>query len=110
MTEIIHIGGLSIDPHRRIVRVDGKLVHLTKAEYKALVFMAQEPERCVGRDELLRNHYDIPQDWDDLDLPRTRTVDSAIMRLRRKIGNKYVHSVWGVGYRLVNPDTVEVAA
>lgn len=110
MTDIVRIGGLTIDRHRRTVRVDGQLVTLTVSEYKALTKLAEEPDRCVTHEELIRNHYDVPQEWNDFDLPRTRTVHQALMRVRAKIGKDYIKTVWGVGFRLVDPAEVEAVA
>lgn len=111
ITEPFTLGALSIDPHRRQVRVDGQLVNLTKSEYNLLLALAVEPDACVTYEDLVRNHYDIPMDWDEFDLPKTRTIASTVVRLRKKLGcPEFVKTVWGVGFRLVEPAEAEVAA
>ena len=50
-------------------------------------------------------------DWDEFDLPKTRTIASTVVRLRKKLGRpEFVKTVWGIGFRLVEPAEVEVAA
>ena len=111
ITDPFTLGALHIDPHRRQVRVDGRIVHLTRSEYNLLLALAVEPDRCLTREDCIRNHFDIPMEWDDFDLPRTRTVDSVVMRLRRKLDRpEFVKTVWGIGWRLVEPAEMEVAA
>jgi DNA-binding response OmpR family regulator len=92
------VGDLTIDPARREVRVDGRLVRLANKEYELLLALASEPRRVFTKSELLR---DV---WSFTTMGRTRTVDSHASRLRRKLdpaGRRYVSNVWGVGYRLL---------
>lgn len=94
----IRVGDLTIDPARREVRVDGRMVQLANKEYELLLALASEPRRVFTKSELLR---DV---WSFTTMGRTRTVDSHASRLRRKLdpaGRRYVSNVWGVGYRLL---------
>ena len=98
MEEPIVVGGLSIDPVRRRVLVDGEEILLTLLEYELLVFLARNPDRPFTRLQLLDKVWDIQYEGYD------RTVDSHVQRLRAKIekdpGNPaFIRTVWGVGYK-----------
>ena len=96
------VGQLEVDRLSRSVRVAGAPVLLASKEYELLVALACEPERVFRKEELLR---DV---WGFRSLGRTRTLDSHASRLRRKLNapvadGTFVVNVWGVGYRLVEP-------
>jgi DNA-binding response OmpR family regulator len=95
----LRIGSLELDPLSREVRVDGRLVHLSKKEFALLQTLAAEPTRVFTREELLR---DV---WRFQSRGATRTLDSHASRLRQKLGaapQRFVVNVWGVGYRLID--------
>jgi DNA-binding response OmpR family regulator len=92
------VGSLRIDLTSREVRVADRPVALSRKEYELLLTLAGEPARVFTREELLRSVWGYPRD------ARTRTLDSHAYRLRRKLsgegGEKFVSTVWGIGYRL----------
>lgn len=93
------VGDLEIDPSRREVRVDGRLVALANKEYELLLALAAEPTRVFTKQELLRDVWGFRSEG------RTRTLDSHASRLRRKLDpehGRFVLNCWGVGYRLVS--------
>src|SRR5690606_9842075 len=93
------VGDLEIDPSRREVRVDGRLVALANKEYELLLALAAEPTRVFTKQELLRDVWGFRAEG------RTRTLDSHASRLRRKLDPehaRFVVNCWGVGYRLVS--------
>ena len=96
---VLSVGSLSIDLASRTVRVGGERMQLSAKEYDLLIALAEDPERVLSKEELLRNV------WGFRSLGRTRTLDSHASRLRRKLNTgdepTYVLNVWGVGYRLV---------
>ena len=93
----IVLGDLQIDIPRHEVRIQGKRVELTATEFKLLTVLAQRKGRVQSRDKLLQ---DV---WEYDNLIDTRTVDTHMRRLREKMGraDKYLDTVRGVGYRLV---------
>ncbi|MST95217.1 MAG: response regulator transcription factor [Pedosphaera sp.] len=93
----IVLGDLQIDIPRHEVRIQGKRVELTATEFKLLTVLAQRKGRVQSRDKLLQ---DV---WEYDNLIDTRTVDTHMRRLREKMGRaaKYLDTVRGVGYRLV---------
>lgn len=101
-TALVQIAGLSIDLERRSVRRDGELIELTATEFELLAVLAREPGRPFTRSQLLDLVYDVSFNGYD------RTVDAHIKNLRRKIqpdpaGVQYVQTVYGVGYKLMEP-------
>lgn len=90
------VGDLSIDPTTREVRLGDELLSLSLKEFALLHTLARQPTRVFSKAELLR---DV---WGYLSLGATRTVDAHACRLRKKLGGpRWVVSVRGVGYRLV---------
>ncbi len=90
-------GPLQIDLANRSVTLDGEEVSLTRKEFDLLVLLASHPGRAFSRDFLLERL------WGDEYEGFDRTVDSHIVRLRRKLGplGEKIVTVWGVGYRFV---------
>lgn len=91
---IVH-GSLRIEPTRRIVTLDDEEIELTPKEFDLLVLFTSHPGRAFSREFLLEHIWGYEYDGFD------RTVDSHIMRLRKKLGilNDKIVTVWGVGYR-----------
>ena len=99
----LRVGTLEIDALARQVWVDGSAVPLASKEFSLLLTLAREPGRVFKRDELMATVWG----WSDggASSQRTRTLDSHVSRLRRKLsvhGASYVINVWGVGYRLMD--------
>jgi DNA-binding response OmpR family regulator len=93
------VGELVIDPVRRRVTVDNRLVHLSIKEFSLLRALAADPTRVFTKEELLQ---DV---WGYKGNSKTRTLDSHASRLRRKLDplhSRYVVNCWGIGYRLVD--------
>jgi len=93
--EHLHIGELDIDLPRHEVRISGKRVELTATEFKLLTVLAQRRGRVQSRDQLLR---DV---WEYDSLIDTRTVDTHMRRVRKKLGKaaRHLETLRGVGYR-----------
>jgi DNA-binding response OmpR family regulator len=90
----IRLGALEIEPSRREVRRDGRLVDLTPREFDLLYRLAQAPHVVFGRRRLLT------EVWGHDDAIGERTVDSHVRALRRKIGPDVIRTVHGIGYAL----------
>jgi DNA-binding response OmpR family regulator len=92
----IRVGELSLDPKTRLVCVGDQQIDLSAKEFALLHALARQPTRVFSKAELLR---DV---WGYLSMGATRTVDAHACRLRKKLGGRrWVVSVRGVGYRLV---------
>jgi len=93
----IELGGLSIDPSRRKVSLDGEEVQLTPLEFEILLAMARDPGVVFTREQLM------DRVWGYRDYAGGRVVDSHVARIRRKLGEdgaepRFVRTVHGVGY------------
>lgn len=95
----INDAGLWIDPVSREVRVDDEPVSLTAREFDLLYLLASNPARAFSRDYLLDRL------WGDDFAGFDRTVDTHILRLRRKLGPAAdrIATLWGVGYKYDPP-------
>jgi DNA-binding response OmpR family regulator len=99
----MRVGPLEIDVSSRSVRLHGALVELSQKEFALLRVLAGEPTRVFTKAELLRTV------WGYRSVGTTRTLDSHACRLRAKLagrGDQWVINVWGVGYRLLDPEVV----
>jgi DNA-binding response OmpR family regulator len=88
----ITLGDVVIDRAQRRVSRDGVPVHLTPTEFDLLVTLAATPRTVLTRERLLA------EVWDWIDASGTRTVDSHVKALRRKLGADLIRTVHGVGY------------
>jgi len=88
----IEVGDVTIDQAQRRVYRAGDEVHLTPTEFELLVMLASSPKTVLTREKLLA------EVWDWADASGTRTVDSHIKALRRKLGADLIRTVHGVGY------------
>ena len=94
--EQMTIGAITVDPARHHVSVDGKSVRLTSVEFKLLAMLMRRRGRVQGRDRLLNEVWGYESAID------TRTVDTHVRRLRKKLGKAAdaIETVRGFGYRL----------
>jgi len=95
----IVVGDLEINRTERRVRRAGVEAHLTPTEFDLLVHLARRPRAVLPRERLLAEVWG----WADLTGTRaagTRTVDSHVKALRRKLGADLIRTVHGVGYAL----------
>ena len=80
-----------------MVKVKDKKLVLPKKEFELLYFLAQNPDKVFSRDDLLANI------WGSDVYVLARTVDVHIRKVREKIGDGYIETVKGVGYKFVTP-------
>ncbi|NUT96026.1 MAG: response regulator transcription factor [Saccharothrix sp.] len=94
----IAVADLEIDlAERRVLRA-GAEAHLTPTEFELLVHLAERPRAVQSRERLLSEVWG----WNET-ATGTRTVDSHIKALRRKLGTDLIRTVHGVGYALEAP-------
>ena len=94
----LEFDGLTIDPARRRVLLDGHEVYLTSREFDLLAHFASHPGLVYSRAQLLDLVWGYGHDGYE------PTVNSHINRLRAKIERtpatpRYILTVWGVGYK-----------
>jgi DNA-binding response OmpR family regulator len=93
----IVLGDLEIDPAQRRVARAGEPAHLTPTEFDLLVHLATRPRHVHAREAL------VAAVWGWTDGTASRTVDSHVKALRRKLGADLIRTVHGVGYALEVP-------
>jgi Response regulators consisting of a CheY-like receiver domain and a winged-helix DNA-binding domain len=93
----LRAGALELELDSRLVRSAGQDVELTKIEFDLLVLLMRNPRRAFNRSYLL----DVV--WGDEKDSSERSVDNAIMRLRKKLGESgnSIETLWGIGYRFM---------
>jgi DNA-binding response OmpR family regulator len=90
----IRLDDLEINQAERRVSRAGTEAHLTPTEFDLLVYLAGRPRAVLPRERLLA------EVWGWGDGAGTRTVDSHVKALRRKLGADLIRTVHGVGYAL----------
>ncbi len=92
----ISYGGVTIDTRSREVFSRGKRITLTNKEFELLLFLLQHPHRAFTRDQLLSSVWGYESDV------YTRTVDSHISSLRKKLGEvgRIIKSIPKIGYKV----------
>ena len=93
----LSVGGYRIDLIERRVHHGDEEIHLTRTEFDLLVYLAGRPRAAVTREALLENV------WGWAAEGQSRTVDSHVKALRRKLGAELIRTVHGVGYALEIP-------
>ena len=95
----IVLGELRVDAGGRAAWLAGVSLELTPKEFDLLHTLAAHPGRAYSREYLLQRIWGVEYDGFD------RTVDTHIVRLRRKLGpfGERIVTVWSVGYKLLPP-------
>jgi two-component system phosphate regulon response regulator PhoB len=96
--------GLVVDRDAHQVFIDDEEILLTAKEFKILLKLIDNIGRVYSREQLLDDIWGFDYFGD------TRTVDSHVARLRTKLGdwgNKYLKTVYGVGYKIQESDENE---
>ena len=92
-SNLIEVDGLKIDRSSYTVTVQGRQISLPKKEFELLFYLAQNSNKVLSREDLL-SHI-----WGTDVYVVARTVDVHIRKVREKIGEDYITTVKGVGYK-----------
>lgn len=92
-TENIYVGGLKIDREKYIVIKNGSELYLPKKEFELLSLLASKPKKVFTRNEIL------DRVWSGQVVVDDRTIDVHVRRLREKVGDSYIKTVKGIGYK-----------
>ena len=94
----ITVGELQLNPLKREIKRQGKIIELPAKEYALLDLMMRNPGRVLSKTSILEQIYDYNFD------PQTNVVDVLVCRLRNHIDKEYdtklIHTVRGMGYVL----------
>jgi two-component system alkaline phosphatase synthesis response regulator PhoP len=88
-------GDLIIDQERYLVIKKGKDIVLPRKEFELLSLLISKPEKVFTREEI------FDRVWGENIVVGDRTIDVHIRKLREKIGDKYIRTVKGIGYKYV---------
>jgi DNA-binding response OmpR family regulator len=95
----LKLGTVTVDLEKLRATDGSRDIHLTHREFDLLAYLAERHGGVVHRNELLREIWGYPEE------PKTRAIDYAIKRLRKKIEPdphhpRFIHTVHGDGYCL----------
>ncbi|MBL6825935.1 MAG: response regulator transcription factor [Balneolaceae bacterium] len=89
----VEVHDLQIDKDRYIVLQEGNEFQLPRKEFELLFFLASRKGKVLDRQTLLNKV------WGDNIYVVDRTVDVHVRKIREKLGDHYIETVKGVGYR-----------
>ena len=94
-TPSLSFDDIVIDLNLKEFSIKGEQISLTKTEFEIVVFLAENPERVISREEI------IDRVWKESSFITERTVDVHITRLRKKLGDRasLISNRSGYGYR-----------
>lgn len=90
---LVHVHDLIIDRERYLVFKDKQELQLPKREFELLFYLAQRKGKVLDRQTLLN---DV---WGSDIYVIDRTIDVHVRKIREKLGDDYIETVKGVGYR-----------
>ena len=88
----IEIEELKIDKDKHLLLHKGKVVDLARKEFSLLYYLMTVPAKVFTREEIISNVWENTFVGD-------RTIDVHIRKIREKIGDKYIKTIKGVGYK-----------
>lgn len=92
-TDKVEMGGIKIDRERYLVIQDGKEINLPKKEFELLSLLASKPGKVFTREVIL------DKVWGGEVVVGDRTIDVHIRKLREKLGEEFIRTVKGIGYK-----------
>ncbi|MFZ2189152.1 MAG: response regulator transcription factor [Candidatus Moraniibacteriota bacterium] len=97
ITKELVAGKLTLDPQKRKVTADGKIINLTMKEFSLLEYLMRNPNVVLSREQILSNVWDFSYD------SFANVVDVHITNIRKKIGEKngkIIETIRSIGYRI----------
>ena len=94
--KILDLGSLKINREEYIVIKNKNEILLPRKEFELLFLLGSKPEKVFTREEIMNKV------WGTLVIVGDRTIDVHIRKLREKIGEKYIKTIKGVGYKFEN--------
>ena len=91
---VIEIKNLTINQEKFKVTLGGKEIILPKKEFKLLRLLASAPDKVFTRDEI------FTKVWGDDVIVGDRTIDVHVRKIREKIGDNFIKTIKGIGYKL----------
>ncbi len=95
LNTIIEVGQIKIDREKYLVETKDGLIQLPKKEFELLELLISKPQKVFTREEILGKV------WGTETIVGERTIDVHIRKLREKIGDNYIKTVKGIGYKFI---------
>ena len=92
---IIELNDIIIDKEKYKVYMSGNNLDLPRKEFELLYLLASKPDKVFKREKIMENV------WGGEVVVGDRTIDVHIRKLREKLGDKYIKTIKGVGYKFV---------
>lgn len=94
--KILNVSGLIINKEKFIIIKDDNEIILPNKEFKMTYLLASAPDKVFSREEIFRKI------WGNDVIVGDRTIDVHIRKIREKIGQEFIRTVKGVGYKFNN--------
>lgn len=91
---LIEVNGYDIDENQRIIYRNGKQIELTTKEFDLLILFVKNKGTAFLREQILEKV------WDENYYGSDRVVDDTLRRLRKKLPDLNIQTIYGFGYRL----------
>jgi len=92
---IIELNNIIIDKEKYKVYISGNNLDLPRKEFELLYLLASKPDKVFKREKIMEIV------WGGEVVVGDRTIDVHIRKLREKLGDKYIKTIKGVGYKFV---------
>lgn len=87
------VNGFTIDKEKYLIIKDNQTFNLPKKEFELIALLASRPGKVFTREDILKSV------WGDDVVVGDRTIDVHIRKLREKLGDAYIRTIKGVGYK-----------
>ena len=91
--EQVSYGDISIDEEKYLVYVKGKPISLAKKEFELIQLLVSRPGKVFTRQEIFNKIWGMDVIVGD------RTIDVHIRKIREKVGEDYIKTIKGIGYK-----------
>ncbi len=92
-TDVIEVGGIRVEKDRHMVIKNGIEMSFPKKEFKLLALLISKPGKVFSREYILQHV------WGNEVVVGDRTIDVHVRKLREKLGDEYIKTIKGVGYK-----------
>ena len=89
----VSYGDISIDEEKYLVYVKGKPISLAKKEFELIQLLVSRPGKVFTRQEIFNKIWGMDVIVGD------RTIDVHIRKIREKVGEDYIKTIKGIGYK-----------
>jgi two-component system alkaline phosphatase synthesis response regulator PhoP len=91
--EVMEVNGFLIDREKYLIVKDNIQINLPKKEFELIALLASKPGKVFTREDILKSV------WGEDVVVGDRTIDVHIRKLREKLGDAYIRTIKGVGYK-----------